>query len=52
MRGLNVGVRMGFAHEPLAQERHTQRFQSVVLLFAVSVLLTVGVRGFYRRAID
>jgi ABC-2 type transport system permease protein len=24
----------------------------VVLLFAVSVLLTVGVRGFYRRAID
>jgi ABC-2 type transport system permease protein len=24
----------------------------VVLVFAVSVLLTVGVRGFYRRAID
>ena len=24
----------------------------VVLIFAVSVLLTVGLRGFYRRAID
>jgi ABC-2 type transport system permease protein len=24
----------------------------VVLIFAVGVLLTVGLRGFYRRAID
>jgi ABC-2 type transport system permease protein len=24
----------------------------VVLIFSVSVLLTVGLRGFYRRAID